>query len=272
MKKRWYSFLLAILLLAALAVPALAKQAIPEERQLPLLVDNADLLSEEEETALLAQLEDISERQECEVAVVTVESLEGKTSTQYADDFYDYNGYGYGANKDGILLLISMEDRDWAISTYGYGITAFTDAGQEYLMDQVLPALRDGDYAEAFSVFAEQCDVFLTQAADGEPYDGRNIPQSNAGSDIWMHLGISLVFGLIVSLVLMLYHTGRQKGIRSQPDANEYLKEGSLDVTHSRDLFLFRTVHRTRRPEENRGSSTHTSSSGRTHGGSSGHF
>ena len=73
----------------------------------------------------------------------------------YADDFYDYNGYGYGDSRDGILLLISMEERDWRISTCGYGITVFTDAGQEYISDKFLPYLSDGDYSEAFTKYAD---------------------------------------------------------------------------------------------------------------------
>ena len=30
--------------------------------------------------------------------------FDGKTAQAYADDYYDYNGYGYGENDDGILL------------------------------------------------------------------------------------------------------------------------------------------------------------------------
>ena len=37
------------------------------------------------------------------LAVVTVNSLEGKTAEAYADDYYDYNGYGYGENDDGLF-------------------------------------------------------------------------------------------------------------------------------------------------------------------------
>ena len=62
------------------------------------------------------------ERQSCDVIVVTVASLDGKTAESYADDYFDFNGYGLGQDRDGILLLLSMEDRDWAISTHGFAL------------------------------------------------------------------------------------------------------------------------------------------------------
>ena len=89
----------------------------------PRLVDRADLLSELEEEELEARLDEISERQQADVVVVTVNSLDGKSAQDYADDFYDYNGYGIGTDKSGILLLVSMEARDWHITT--------TDSGSE---------------------------------------------------------------------------------------------------------------------------------------------
>ena len=93
-KKMWYS-LLSVLWIFILVFPVMASE-IPEERQKPLLVDEAGLLTEEESSELLNKLEDISQRYENEVGIVTVNSLEGKTAEAYADDYYDYNGYGYG--------------------------------------------------------------------------------------------------------------------------------------------------------------------------------
>ena len=85
---------------------------------------------------------------------MTAKTLNGATPASYADDTYDYNGYGYGNNRDGLLLLISMEDRDWYISTTGYGITAFTDAGIQYIGNKIKEHLSDGDYDAAFNSFA----------------------------------------------------------------------------------------------------------------------
>lgn len=66
---------------------AAEENVIPETRQLPRLVDRADLLSELEEEELEARLDEISERQQADVVVVTVNSLDGKSAQDYADDF-----------------------------------------------------------------------------------------------------------------------------------------------------------------------------------------
>ncbi len=87
------------------------KQTIPEERQKPLLVDDADILSDSEESKLLEKLTNISHDIDCEIAVVTVNSLEGKTAEAFADDYYDYNGYGAGAGDDGAILVLAMDNR-----------------------------------------------------------------------------------------------------------------------------------------------------------------
>ena len=59
------------------------ENVIPETRQLPRLVDRADLLSELEEEELEARLDEISERQQADVVVVTVNSLDGKSAQDY---------------------------------------------------------------------------------------------------------------------------------------------------------------------------------------------
>ena len=117
MKKRLFGILFAVLLCLSLSVPAFA------QGNMPLLVDNADLLTDIEESALLSKLANISSNQQMDIVIVTVNDLDGETPRDYADDFYDFNCYA----EDGALLLISMENSDWYISTSGYGITAVTD-------------------------------------------------------------------------------------------------------------------------------------------------
>ena len=241
------------------------------------VVDMAELLSDSDKTALLSKLDEISERQKMDIVVLTVNTLDGKTPRDYADDFYDYNGYGFGENKDGILLLVSMEDRDWWISTTGYGITALTDAGIEYISKKFLSDLSDGDYAQAFTTYAELCDQFITQAKTGEPYDTGNLPKEPF--NVAWNILVAFVIGLVVAFVVTNIMKKQLKTVQLKSEANNYVKSNSMIVTENRDLFLYNQVSRRARPKEtdNRsgssgGSSTHTSSSGSSHGGGGGKF
>ncbi len=245
---------------------------------LPRLVDQADLLTDSEESALSDRLDEISERHQFDVVVVTVDSLEGETAVVYADDFYDYNGYGFGDERDGILLLISMEERDWCISTTGYGITAFTDAGQAYISERFVTDLSVGDYAAAFTNFAVLCDAFITQADTGEPYDIDHLPQEPF--DLVWNLAVALIIAFVISLIVTGIMRGQLKTVHSQSEADNYIKQGSMHLTRKNDLYLYRHVNRRKKAENNSstrsgnpgGSQTHKSSSGTTHGGSSGKF
>jgi len=252
-------------------------QLIPEDRQLPLLVDDANLLTDSEEATLLALLEDISTRQECDVAIITVDSLGNKSSEAFADDFYDYNGYGYGPDDDGILFLISMEERDWAISTFGFGIPAFTDAGQERIISDLKTYLSNGDYNKAFTIFATSCDKYLTQARTGEPYDYGNMPKYTMQQPLY-NVVFSLVVGAAISWSVMKKMTAPLKTVKKESRADKYEREGSMYVRASRESFLYNSVSKTAKAppssggSSSGGSSTRSSSSGRSHGGSSGKF
>ena len=260
--KKQFGILLFSLILIVCMTTAISAASMPRQ------VDGADLLTDSEEITLLSMLDEISERQMLDVVIVTTNTLEGKSPMAYADDFYDYNGYGFGASYDGVLLLVSMEDRDWWISTCGYGITAFTDYGIDCLADRFLSDLGSGYHADAFEIFAEGCDEYITMARNGKPFDIGAEPFDASGA-----MMIAVVIGLIAAFIVTASMKGQLKSVRQQ-SAGSYLKQDSMRITDSRDLYLYRNVSRVRRQTESSGggSSTHTSSSGRSHGGGGGKF
>ena len=266
MKRKLLSVLFAVVICFSAAIPVCAEESLSR------LMDNADLLTDSEETSLLSQLDNISENQEMDIVVVTTDSLEGYTPQEYADNVFDYCGYGIGENRDGLLLLVSIEDNDWHISTSGYAITAFTDAGREYMSEQFLPYLSDGEYYKAFSTYADLCDQFITQAKTDEPYDVGNLPKEPF--KIWFNVLIALGIGFVFAIIVVLYMKSKLKSVRFQPAASSYVRNGSMNVTQSGDFFLYSHLDRRARPKDNDsgGSSTHTSSSGSTHGGGGGKF
>lgn len=284
MKRQMRAVFLAILLILIGVLTVSAEEdrtRVGDEQNIAVsrLVDEADLLTDKEENDLLETLDEISERQQCDVVIVTVEGLGGKTPEEYADDFYDYNGYGMGKDRDGILLLISMEERDWWISTCGYGLTAFTDAGIEYISEKFLPSLSDGKYARAFEKFAKLCDDFLTQAKTGEPYDVGKMPKGSV-SPFWIFGDLGI--GLLAAYIVACSKKQKLKSVTNKITAQDYTVDGSLMLRVNTDRFINKTVTQ-RRIERNTGnssgsssrsggSSTHTSSSGVRHGGGGGKF
>ena len=308
-------FALILTLVFALSLPVSATEfsdmpgTIPDDRTLPRLVDDAALLTSGEADELNAALDEISERQEVDVVVITVPELpDGYTAQSYADDIFDYFGYGYGTDDDGILLLLTMAEREWAVSTYGYGITAFPDGIIDLIMDDCLYYISDGAYFRGFSYFAGLCDEYITKAKNGytdnntyvgyDPFygsaddyyssddamaiiGGASGPTAiRVSGGIPFALPLSLLAGFLFSGLIVGVWKNELKSVGKQAGASDYAKRDSIRVTLSRDLFLYRNVRRTRRQtQQNRsggmhhgGGSVHRSSSGRSHGGRSGRF
>ena len=268
--------LAALVLLLALAVPAFAAENGFADLYYRLN-DSAEVLTEDEDSELEASLEELSVRQSFDVTIATIDSLESEGYTsmeEYADDLYDYCQFGYGADRDGVLLLVSTGDRKWHISTCGYGITAFTDAGIQYLGEQMTPFMADGDYAGAFRTFVQWSDTYIDAARAGHPYDVNNLPREPLSP---MYLVLALGIGLVLAWVVVSVMKSQLRSVAFQENAASYVREGSMNLTNSRELFLYRDVQRTEHVEakdsdSSGGSSTHTSSSGTTHGGGGGSF
>lgn len=233
--------------------------AIPSERLKPLLVDDADLLSTNQELELLTKLEKISAELECDFVIVTIPDLGGKDRMAYADDFYDYNGYGQGESRDGLLFLITMAERKWWVSTTGMCLKLSND-DIEYAVNEYGSSLTSGNYYEAFNGITDN--FYKIVYAERHP------------SVAPKYIFIDLVIGFILAFIIMKIATGNLKSVRKQVNANEYVVPGSLALNQSYDRFLYSSVARTEREtsSSSSGGGSHTSSSGTSHGGTGGSF
>ena len=241
MKKRILSFMTILILCLGFAVPAFAEETEGFANEYPRVIDNAELLFADERELLTSKLDEISTRQKVDVTVATTDTLDGLTVSDYAERFYE---------------------------------SQFTDAGIQYIGEEMTGDLSDGDFAAAFDTFADKCDDFITQAKTGEPYDNDNEPQKPMS---WIWIPISLVAGIVLSLIVVGTMKSKLKTVRFQAAANNYVKAGSMNLTESRDIFLYNTMTKTKKEKNDSssgggGSSTHTTSSGSTAGGGGGKF
>ncbi|RKM61798.1 TPM domain-containing protein [Butyrivibrio sp. XB500-5] len=255
---------------------------VPSSRQKPRLLDNADLLSPDEEKDILAKLDTLSENRGSNICILTTPSHTGPIQ-DFADDYFDYNGFGADYNESGALFMLSMADREWAISTSGDAIQAFTDYGQEMMMDKMLPYLKNGDYHGAFCKYIEVSDYYLDLYAKGTPYDVQSgsIKAPRTRADYIRFLLMSFGIGAILSIFPIAAMASQLKTVHKQPAANDYRSHDGLIVNKHTDQFIRSHVSRHMRNTDSGngsrshgggGSSIHTSSSGHSHGGSHGHF
>jgi len=246
------------------------------DRSTPRYTDTVGLLTSSQVSELTAKLDEISRRQQFDVVVTITNSTGNKNPRLFAADYYEEHGFGFGENNDGIILMLAMDYRDFAFVTTGYGLYAFTDAGQAYMEKLFLPYLKNDDYFRAFMAFADAADDFLTKAKAGERYDTGNIPMTAAerqNARIWTII-ISLVIGAAVPGIMVGVWTSQLKSVRKKDFACEYIRNGSMVVSQQHDIFLHRNVSRTARAESSGGGSSGSfrSSSGSSFSGRSGRF
>lgn len=304
--KKIFCFIISALIFVSLTVCASAYDYGTGARD-SLVNDYANLMSYEDAQTLNYKLEQISELYECEVSVLTVTSTDGYDLTAFADDYYDYNGFGYGEYDDGIMLVVDMGGREYAMTTYGTAISIFDDFNLYLIENAFLNYLSQGSYTDAFIAYYEECadvlyNYYYTDYSDDGYYvtdddyvyedlypdysydDGINqtIRTNEIFSLKW--IGISVAGGLIIALIYTFFLKSQLHTVKSKNSASDYLVEGSINITRSRDIFMYKNVHKTPKPKSNTssggrsgggfggGSSTHVSSSGRSHGGSRGSF
>ena len=283
--KRVLLFLICLVLLFGASVPAFAAGQ--------KIVDQAGLLTETEKNKLETIAQQLSDQYEIDIVIVTVYRLNGKSSESYADDYYDQNGYGLGNDHSGVLLLLSMEYRDWAISTCGEGILAFTDYGIQQVFSGISGYLSQNQYYSAFCAYLKALAPYLEAYRNGEVIDGNigeyvgpgtyipgtqdEIIYSEPDRDFQWYLqkiGIAFVIGVVVSLIVLLILRSQMNTAKAQHGAASYIISGSYRIEMQRDIFLYSQIKRVKKSENSSsgGSSAHRSSSGRTHGGGHGKF
>lgn len=239
------------------AVPA-ATEAPSWEEEERFLYDDADLLTAEQEAALVQKLEEVSHAYNTQLVIATLSSHSSGDIDGFVAYLYDSMGFGYGETKDGVLLLVCMDPRQYRILSNGHAGVAIGPDQVDTLCDFMDTYLPNGHYVAAFNSFADQCGEMLAYYQAGSPFQ--------AGKS----LAISLVIGIIAGLIVAFVLKGQLKSVHQQYTAHSYVKPNSMHVNFRRDIYLYRHVERTRRQErEKTTSSSDSGDTARTIGGGS---
>lgn len=284
--KRLASLLIALLILSALTVPVCAASS--------KIIDNADLLTGSEIAVLETKAQALADQYQMDVVILTVNSTGGLSIESYADNYYDRNGYGIGPDYSGVLMMLAMDTREWAISTCGDAIYALTDYGIESLFYVMAKDLSENDYYTAFSTYLDELPRYFEAFQNGEPIDGVHGGYDGPGTyvpgmqddiihydpepgfgDYLRIVSVSLLIGSAVGGIAILVMRSQMNTATAQSGAASYIRDGSFRMTRHTDMFLYSHMSRTSRQQSSSGgggSGVHRSSGGRSHGGGHGRF
>ena len=183
MKKRTCCLLLLFVFCLMLCVNVAAAEQTGA--QLSYVTDAAGLLSENENMLLEKMAESVSQKYGVGVYIVTVEDYRDfHSGGVYKATYTIYHQYtmGEGPNRDGIMLLLSMDNRNWAMFCYGSRCEyTFNSYGQEKLEKVFLDNFGENDWYGGFEDYIKECSVYLEKAASGkpvlsDPYCNRSFP------------------------------------------------------------------------------------------------
>lgn len=232
--------------------------------------DEAGLLTEEQRLALQQESLRIAKDREVDIVIVTTNDTNGKSTTAYADDFFDYNDFGYDKPRGtGILYLIDMDHRKAWISTSGGAITYFTDKRISNITSAIQPYLKDGDYYESCNVFLDYVMEYMGDLPNENnlyDYEGNTKGfQVSAGLILISLLISAAIAGICV--FIMVHNAGGKVTV----DNRTYLNPQGVRINRRDDVFTHKTqTSRTISDSSSGGggaSSTHSGSSGNSHGG-----
>ena len=240
----------------------LAEQSAPAT---PYVIDDARLLTIEQRQELNAYAEKITETYGMGIYIMSVDDFHNYGEEPQIFDvlwnYYHDNSLGYGADRQGMILMLSMAERDFATFFYGEDTEyAFNNFGQEQLENYFLEDFGSDDWYDGFMGFLTASEDFMAKAAAGEPV--RDNP--------WSLASVFVLIALFVSFVVTRLLWMKMANVAAQKGAKRYQTAEGLVLTKQIDQFLTQTIRRRKIESSDSGSGRSGSSRAHSGGGGSG--
>ena len=217
--------------------------------------DAAGLLSYEQLAALDEQSKTVSEYYDCGVYIVIVDDYKSYVPGSIADfseAVYKSYDLGYGEGRNGILLALSMAERDYDLCAYGdWAHYAFTDYGKDKLSETFLDNFRNNDWFGGFNDYIANSVSLMELAKNGNPLDTiiyEEVPEVPG----WTPTELMLIIFVpcLIALGVCSVYRAQMKTAKRQFFAMPYVDESRSHMRVNTDQFLSRNVVRTPIPRK----------------------
>ena len=206
---------LLLALLPALFAPALAEPVYPELTG--RVTDEAGLLTPQDKAEIEKALADLEQTSTDQLAVVTVNSLQGYPIEDYGVGLGRKWGIGQKGKDNGVLLIVAPNDRKVRIEV-GRRLEPFMTDTMSALIIQnaILPKFRRGDFADGIKDGIRDIKAVLLGDADEvkQRAAGARAPEDDA--EAMLHL---LIFLAIVAFIIWVNYRQAQAVQQGIPGA-----------------------------------------------------
>lgn len=172
-----------------------------------------------------------------------------------AANIYNGNDFGIGENREGIMLMLSMYDRDYDLFVRDDGTAqyAVNKYGRHQMTEVFLDNFGNNDWVGGFKDYLSACDEYLSLAEQGHP----------VRKPLMKVLPMALGIGVVLALAVCLFLKSKMKSVRQGAEADAYVTAEGLNLTERYDRYTHTTkTSRKISKDSDSGSSDHSGGGG----------
>ncbi len=155
----------AAILWIVLAAVWVTAEPIASLRPTNYVNDFAGVLDASTQAQLNALCQQVDQKAQAQIAVVTVKSVDGQDVVSYAVALYQKWGIGAKGKDRGVLILLATQDHKYWTAV-GYGLEPILPDGKVGGFGrEMVPLLRSGDYAGAVTLMTARVASVIAQDA-----------------------------------------------------------------------------------------------------------
>lgn len=159
------SWFLAVFIFLAILVRAIVPAYAAPTMDM-MVTDNGEMLTEQDEQEISEMLYSINRQTGIEYLVYTIKSLNGEDIETYANRLFRTEGLGDKEKDNGLLLLISYDDRKFRLEV-GYGLEGdIPDTQAANIINTMTPYFKESNYGDGVKAAVKQTAIILNSSGN----------------------------------------------------------------------------------------------------------
>jgi len=117
--------------------------------------DYAKIISPQITRKLITLIQELEQETSAELAIVTINNLEGKKLESYAKGLFNQWGIGKKGKNNGVLILVAVAERKVRLEVgYGFESIISDEIASKIIQEQIIPSFKMNNFGEGLRLGA----------------------------------------------------------------------------------------------------------------------